>query len=135
MITHSPSRAAALPAVAVMVMAMAGCGESAGDADVRHATTAFFAATAAHQNQRACDALTPQAAQGLATSNSGCAEQIGELKLAGGTIRTVRVWEDRAQVLLSGDTVFLVHLPVGWKVTAAGCQRQRKGPYDCDVEA
>jgi hypothetical protein len=94
----------------------------------RRAVTAFFAATVAHQDQRACADLTPQAVQGLATSDSGCAKQIGELKLVGGTIRTVRVWEDRAQVVLSGDTVFLIHLPQGWKIAGAGCRRQPKGP-------
>ena len=127
--------AASLAAVTVVLVGIAGCGKSAGDASARRATTEFFTATAAHQNQRACADLAPQAAQGLATSDSGCAKQIGELKLAGGTIRTVRIWGDRAQVVLSGDTVFLVHLPQGWKITAAGCRRQPKGPYDCDVEA
>jgi hypothetical protein len=112
-----------------------GCGKSADEASARRATTAFFTATAAHQDQRACADLAPKAAQGLATSDSGCAKQIGGLKLVGGTIRTVRVWGDRAQVVLSGDTVFLVHLPQGWKIAGAGCRRQPKGPYDCDVEA
>jgi hypothetical protein len=136
MITWSlPRIAASLAAVTVVLVGTAGCGKSADEAGARRATTAFFAATAAHQDQRACADLVPQAAEGLATSDSGCAEQIGDLKLAGGTIRTVRVWEDRAQVVLSGDTVFLVHLPQGWKIAGAGCRRQSKGPYDCDVEA
>jgi hypothetical protein len=130
-----PRITASLAAVFVVLVGAAGCGKSADEASVRRAVTAFFAATAAHQNERACGDLTPQAAQGLATSDSGCAEQIGELKLVGGTIRTVRVWEDRAQVVLSGDTVFLVHLPQGWKIAGAGCRRQAQGPYDCDVEA
>ena len=133
--TSLPRTAASLAAVTAVLVGTAGCGRPADEAGVRHATMAFFAATAAHQDQRACADLAPQAAQSLATSDSGCAEQIGELKLAGGTIRTVRVWSDRAQVVLSGDTVFLVHLPQGWKITGAGCRRQPRGPYDCDVEA
>jgi len=127
--------AASLAAVTVVLGGTTGCGRSADEAGARRATTAFFAATAAHQNQRACADLTPQAAQSLATSDSGCAEQIGDLKLAGGTIRAIRVWGDRAQVVLSRDTVFLVHLPQGWKIAGAGCRPQPKGPYDCDVEA
>jgi hypothetical protein len=133
--TSLPRIAASLAAVSLVLAGAAGCGRSADEAGARRATTAFFAAIAAHQNQRACADLAPQAAQGLATSDSGCAKQIGDLKLVGGTIRTVRVWEDRAQVVLSADTVFLVHLPQGWKIAGAGCRRQAKGPYDCDVEA
>jgi hypothetical protein len=112
-----------------------GCANSTEEANARRATTAFFAAVSAHQDDRACADLAPQAAQGLATSDSSCAKQIGKLKLAGGTIRAVRVWGQRAQVLLSGDTVFLTRVRQGWKVTAAGCRRHANGPYDCDVEA
>ena len=121
--------------LAATVVLTAGCGASAEKASVGRATTAFFAAIAAQQDDRACADLVRQAAQALATSDSSCAEQIGKLKLAGGTIRAVRVWGERAQVLLSGDTVFLTRVPQGWKVTAAGCRRQVKGPYDCDVAA
>jgi hypothetical protein len=127
--------AVVLLAALLAVGATAGCGASAEEANVRHATAAFFAAVSAHQDDRACDDLAPQAAQGLATSDSSCAKQIGELKLTGGAIRAVRVWGERAQVLLSDDTVFLTRMRQGWKVTAAGCRRQAKGPYDCDVEA
>jgi hypothetical protein len=78
---------------------------------------------------------------GLAGGAGACDERLGlcradrRLKLVGGTIRAVRVWGEQAQVLLSGDTVFLTRVREGWKVTAAGCRRQAKGPYDCDVEA
>jgi hypothetical protein len=130
---NSPG-AAVLLAVTV-VLGTSGCGNSAEESNVRRATTAFFAAVSAHHDDRACADLAPQAAQGLATSDSGCAEQIGKLKLTGGAIRAVRVWGERAQVVLSGDTVFLTRVRQGWKVTAAGCRRQAKGPYDCDVEA
>ncbi|MFB9831075.1 hypothetical protein ACFFNX_02595 [Actinoallomurus acaciae] len=97
--------------------------------------TAFFTAVTAHRDTKACADLAPQAARSLATSDSSCADEIGKLKLSGGTIRTVRVWGERAQVLLSRDTVFLTRLREGWKVAAAGCRRQAEGPYDCDVEA
>lgn len=79
--------------------------------------------------------LAPQAIKALETGDSSCAEEIGKLKLRGGTIRAVNVWGDRAQVVLTGDTVFLSRFPQGWKVAAAGCRSQPKGPYDCDVEA
>jgi hypothetical protein len=134
MFAWNQPRAAALFAAAVLAGA-SGCGGSADQTNVRRATTAFFAAITAHQDARACDDLVPQAAKGLQTSDSTCADQIGKLKLAGGPIRAVRVWGYRAQVVLGDDTVFLTRLRQGWKVTAAGCRPQAKGPYDCDVEA
>jgi hypothetical protein len=133
--TWKVSRLAAFAAAAGMLAGSGGCGRTSDEAQVRRATAAFFAATAAHQDDRACADLAPQAAESLQSSDSSCAEQIGKLKLTGGSIRTVRVWEDRAQVVLSRDTVFLARLPQGWKVVAAGCRPQAKGPYDCDVEA
>lgn len=127
-----------VPAIAGAVGVLLGCA-SCGDAGQRvkieQATSAFFAAVAGHRDTAACAELVPQAAQSLQTSDSSCAEQIGKLKLTGGTIDTVRVWGYRAQVLMSKDTVFLARLPSGWKITAAGCRPQPKGPYDCDVEA
>lgn len=125
---------ATLVPVAVLLGATA-CGTGADDPNVRRVTTAFFAATTAHQGTAACRALAPQAADGLESGDSTCAKQIDELDLTGGRIRTVRVWSDRAQVALTGDTVFLARFPRGWLVTAAGCRPQRQGPYDCEVEA
>jgi hypothetical protein len=122
-------------AAAALLAGTAGCGKSADQVEARRATTRFFAAVTAHQDATACRELAPQASNGLQTSDSSCAEQIGQLKLTGGTVRSVRVWGDRAQVVLTGDTVFLARFHDGWKVTAAGCRRQATGPYDCDVEA
>jgi hypothetical protein len=65
---NSPG-AAVLLAVTV-VLGASGCGNPAEESNVRRATTAFFAAVSAHQDDRACADLAPQAAQGLATSDS-----------------------------------------------------------------
>jgi hypothetical protein len=130
-----PRRVVTPLAAAALLVGAAGCGKSADQVEARRATTRFFAAVAAHQDATACRELAPQAVSGLQTSDSSCAQQIGELKLTGGTVRSVRVWGDRAQVLLTRDTVFLARFRDGWKVTAAGCRAQANGPYDCDVEA
>jgi hypothetical protein len=119
----------------VVLLGSTACGSSADDTNVRRVATAFFAATTAHQGGAACRALAPQAADGLASGDSTCAKEIDKLGLTGGRIRSVRVWGDRAQVVLTGDTVFLTRFPRGWLVTAAGCAPERRGPYDCDVEA
>jgi len=128
------------PAILIAAMigllgSVAGCGRSADDPGVRRAVTAFYGAIDAHQDRRACADLAPQAIKGLETGDSSCAEEIGKLRLNSGTIQAVHVWGDRAQVVLAGDIVFLSRFPQGWKVAAAGCRPQTKGPYDCDVEA
>ena len=122
----------------VATMTAAGCtgqGASADNADVREQTLAFFAATAAHDGDRACDALAPQAADSLESGGSDCGDEIDKLHLSGGTVQDVQVWGDHAQVKLTGNTVFLTRFPEGWRVTAAGCQPDPPGPYDCEVEA
>jgi len=125
---------AALVPVAVVFGATA-CGSNAEGPDVRRVTTGFFAATTAHQGTAACRALAPQAADGLASGGSTCAKEIDKLDLTGGRIRSVRVWGDRAQAVLSGDTVFLARFRHGWRITAAGCRPQGQYPYQCEVEA
>ena len=34
----------------------------------------------------------------------------------------------------TGDTVFLLRFPDGWRVSAAGCTPQGEAPYDCEVQ-
>ena len=132
----SSGKAARVAGLLAVVLGLGtGCGGPAQDTAARNATLTFFAAVHAHDGARACADLAEQAAEALASSESGCAEQITKLKLPGGTIRSAQVWGDRAQVRLSADTVFLAWSPAGWKVTAAGCRPQATGPYDCDVEA
>lgn len=136
MCARKPAGAPVATAVLALVLAGGtGCGGSADDTGPRGAAAAFFAAVRAHDGSRACAALAPQAAKAVESGDSGCAEQITTLGLQGGAVRSAQVWGDRAQVRLSADTVFLVRFPAGWKVTAAGCRRQAKGPYDCEVEA
>jgi hypothetical protein len=113
----------------------AACGGSGDDTGVRRVVQAFFAAVHARDGSRACGMLAPQAAQSLSSGGGDCAGQITRLGLGGGRITGLQVWGDRAQAVLTGDTVFLTRFPGSWKVTAAGCRRQAKGPYDCGVEA
>jgi hypothetical protein len=44
------------------------------------------------------------------------------------------VYGQRAQVRLSGDTVFLAVFPDGWRVVAAGCTARGEKPYDCVLQ-
>jgi len=63
-----------------------------------------------------------------------CTEAIGDLPLQGGSVRSVQVWGDQAQVRLDGDTLFLAETSGGWRVSAAACSPQQDRPYDCEVE-
>ena len=124
--------------VAVVLTATAGCAGRGGSADntaVRDQTLAFFAATTAHDGDKACAALAPRAAKSLESDGSDCGDAIDKLGLSGGTVNEVQVWGDRAQVRLTTDTVFLARFPQGWRLTAAGCEPRPAGPYECDVEA
>lgn len=114
---------------------VASCAASTQHAPVRRVTEAFFAAVRTHDGERGCGLLAPRATRSLESGGSACPEELDRLRLTGGTIRSVQVWSDRAQVVLSDDTVFLARFPQGWRVTAAGCERRSKGPYDCAVEA
>jgi hypothetical protein len=127
-------RARAVLAFACVIVVCAGCA-SAEDGEASGAARDFFAAVAAQDWDQACARLAPQASKGLESGGQDCAQAIAELKLQGGNVTGVQVWGDRAQVTLTGDTVFLARFPTGWKVTAAGCTPSREGPYDCDVEA
>ena len=40
---------------------------------------------------------------------------------------------DAAQVRFTGDTVFLLRFPDGWRIGAAGCTSRGDAPYDCEV--
>jgi hypothetical protein len=71
------SSGAALLLVVTVLLGTSGCGNySVEESNVRRATTAFFAAVSAHHDESVCADLVSQAAQGLVTSDSVCAEQI-----------------------------------------------------------
>jgi len=111
---------------------LAGCS-SAQEPDVAHVAT-VFEDQGTDAGQR-CDLLAPATLTTFERdASTSCAEAIGDVQLAGGTVRSVQVWGGGAQVKLAGDTLFLTETSAGWRVAAAGCQPQGEEPYDCEVE-
>ena len=111
-------------AVAVLALALAGCGRSGDRANVRSIAEGFYAAAGAHDGARACTWLSPDARQALEQDQSEpCARAVEQLKLSGNGARRVEVYSTEAAVaLLGGDVVYLEETPQGWRISAAGCR-------------
>lgn len=126
---------ALLAALAVAgVFGSAGCG-SAAEGPVSAAARAWFDAVRTGDGDAACALLVPRAAETVESiSGQGCAAGVSTLGLPSGGVRSVEVWSDRAEVRGNADTLFLVRLAAGWRVSAAGCQPRPGQPYDCQVE-
>jgi hypothetical protein len=56
------------------------------------------------------------------------------MPLPGGAVRSAEVWGGAAQVVLTGDTLFLTETDDGWRVSAAGCRSRGEAPYACLLE-
>ena|SRR5690242_11601499 len=93
----------------------------------------FAGAVARHDGTAACAMLTDAALRSTETFGRSCAAQLATLPDPG-PVQQVEVWNDAAQARLDGDTLFLLHFPYGWRVSAAGCTPQEEAPYDCEVQ-
>ncbi|MCG5436268.1 hypothetical protein [Micromonospora foliorum] len=84
----------------------------------------------------ACPLLAPDTLAELEQSaDKPCAEAIlAEDLPKPGSVSASEVYGQRAQVRLSGDTVFLAVFPGGWRVVAAGCTARGEKPYDCVLQ-
>ncbi|MFI7634132.1 hypothetical protein [Nonomuraea sp. NPDC049400] len=95
----------------------------------------FHAAVSAHREDAACAMLTRKTAEKLPDPGQSCAEALREVGLGpGGSVTSVSVWGEDAQVRLAGDTLFLHRFSDGWRVRAAGCEPVADLPYECEVE-
>jgi len=113
------------------VLALAGCA-SASQPDVSRTAATFENRSVDPQTR--CALLAPATLESVQQS-SPCEQEITQLPLPGGPVRSVQVWGGNAQVKLGSDTVFLTQTDTGWKVTAALCQSRGEAPYDCQVDA
>ncbi|MEV8437687.1 hypothetical protein AB0425_09975 [Actinosynnema sp. NPDC051121] len=111
--------AVALPAVLVL----GGCGTGSDDL-ARRAAEEFTAAVSSGDSDRACDLLTERAREDV---------QCSSLDVQAGTVQSVEVWGDAAQVRTSDGVLFLRELTSGWRVSGAGCEAQGERPYKCEV--
>jgi hypothetical protein len=131
--TGRRSRRRVLGLLAVLVPGLVACADLRRP-EVEEVAVAFGAPGADPASR--CALLAPATVATLEHEEStGCAQALGELELPGGTVESIAVWGDNAQVRLSGDTLFLNRTDQGWKITAAGCQPSEEAPYRCRVEA
>jgi hypothetical protein len=129
----------ARPGLAVLVAAaaLAGCGRDSDRATVKNVAEGFYAAVRDHDGARACALLSADTRKALEQQESApCARAVEQLQLSGSRAAGVRVYSTDAGVdLRGGDTVFLQHDQVGWRIAAAGCRPQAHGqPADCELQ-
>ena len=86
----------------------------------------------------ACALLAPQTAQHLQDDAGSCPKGLQEAEPPRpGAVRSVTVAINSAQVVMGDQAVFLARFDTGWRVTAAGCERESADdavPYQCTVE-
>jgi hypothetical protein len=105
-----------------------GCA-NADEPAVRDAASAF----AGGDDERRCALLAPATMQSL-TAEGPCAAAIGDLPVGSGDLVSVEVWGSDALVHLTDDTLFLTW-DDGWVISAAACEPDGDGSYECQLEA
>ncbi len=124
--------------VTVALASLTGCSGSSERAETRAAAARFV--NSLSTPEAACALLAPGTRSALVDqSGSSCAAALaGEgLPTTPATVSAVSVAGHSAQVVLTGQVVFLARFDDGWKVTAAGCSRttdDTSAPYDCKVK-
>jgi hypothetical protein len=128
---------ARLAVVAVLVLALSGCGTASSEHDARGSVQRFFAALSRHDGDAACHELSEEAASSVASDEKKpCGQAVLSLGIGSARIKNLSVYMDSAQAKLQGGgAVFLDQTPKGWKISAAGCKPQPGKPYDCDLES
>jgi len=129
----------ALPVVAAVGLALAGCGatDSGGAAD---AAGRLYAAYSDGDGAAACATLSDDTHQQLVEdARKPCPEAVLELDFSGTRATAEQAYVTEAKVETDGgDSVFLEETGEnGWLVTAAGCRpvADQESPYDCEVES
>jgi hypothetical protein len=77
--------------------------------------------------------LTDAARDDTETFGRDCPGQLATLPDPG-PVEQVEIWDDAAQVRLAHDTLLLLRLPDGWRISGAGCTPQGDAPYRCEVQ-
>lgn len=132
-----PRPARLLYAVGVAaLLPVAGCaGQGSADDSSAAAAALRFTHDLAASPSEACGLLAPQTLKALEDSQGACPSSLPGLDLPrASAVRSTEVYAKDAIVRLDKDTLFLVKLDQGWRVTAAGCTPHGDLPYDCTVK-
>jgi hypothetical protein len=119
------------------LIALAGCGTGADQAQVRAMTAGFFSALDADQGGEACKRLSPALATTIEQQHSvsRCSEAVAKIHARDSAIAVVHVYATSARVDLAvGESVFLGLMRDGWRIDALGCRPRASGPYDCEEQ-
>lgn len=136
-VTTTLRRAAAGAAALTLTTALTACS-SVDEPEARRVATEF-ARLASSDPGAACALLAPRTLQQVTEDGDGdCAKGLTSDKPEPpGTVTSVSVAINGAQVVMTDQVLFLAHFDTGWKVLAAGCSRENADdavPYDCSVK-
>jgi hypothetical protein len=128
---------AATALLAPCALVLGGCASAEEPAAVDVARS--FVSLARSDPERACALLAPRTVEHLAEDGDGeCAKGLDDAAPpAGESVVGATVAGRSAQVVLGDQVVFLARFDSGWRVTAAGCDRDSSDqavPYHCTVE-
>jgi hypothetical protein len=124
-------------AIALLAVALSGCGTASSERDARRSVQRFFAAFSSRDGAAACDELSDETVSEVEKSEKKpCAQGILSEDVFPARVVGVHVYMHSAQAELGGgEAVFLDLTPQGWKVSAAGCKPQPGKPYQCELES
>jgi hypothetical protein len=118
----------------VAIVLASGCS-STHEGEVERVAEQLHAALRVDDGAAACDLLSEEAQEELQDSGDSCEVAVLDAGLSpDGRVEKVSVYDTSAQVRYDDDVVFLSEFPDGWKIIAAGCEKQAAAPYDCTVQ-
>jgi hypothetical protein len=122
-------------ALSVAALALASGCSSTHEGEVEQVAEQLHAALRVDDGVAACDLLSEEAQEELQDSGDSCEVAVLDAGLSpDGRVEKVSVYDTSAQVRYDDDVVFLSEFPDGWKIIAAGCEKQAAAPYDCTVQ-
>lgn len=128
-----PLRVAVVVAVALVALTACSGADSGG---AQNAAARFAQAVRDGNGKQACALLSPSAVDEIENSESKPCDQaiLDEDLPTATTVTSSVVYGQQARAVTAKDTLFLSHFASGWKVIAAGCERQPDDkPYQCSV--
>jgi hypothetical protein len=128
---------ARVAAIALLALALSGCGTGGSERDARGSAERFLGAFERHDGAAACAELSEETVSEVERSEKKrCEEGILSEDVSPAPVVGVQVYIHSAEAKLrGGEAVFLDLTPQGWKVSAAGCKPQPGKPYQCEVES
>lgn len=122
-------------ALALLVLALAGCGRADDERAVSAVSTRFLEAVRDGDGEIACAQLTPAAAESLEATRP-CADAVTDLDLSPGPVTRAQVYSISAKVDVGGGASYFLELTrAGWRISAAGCTpTSRDAPFECEAE-